>query len=151
MFDFNMTRVCTVAARARYPDMRGVLPVGRVQTPTLALVVNHWLAVKNHQETWYFTVDTIFPGAEHAIEARMQVPEDPPCDEKKRISDEGWATHCAQSLTKQPAVVESVRTGSEVSNPPLPLTLLDLQRLMARQHGIDGQTTLAITQSLRDN
>lgn len=48
-------------------------------------------------------------------------------------------------------MVESVRTGTEVSNPPLPLTLLDLQRLMARQHGIDGQTTLAITQSLRDN
>ncbi|EMC2452935.1 TPA: topoisomerase C-terminal repeat-containing protein [Escherichia coli] len=151
MFGYNMTRACTVAARARYPEMRGVLPVGRVQTPTLGLVVNRWLAVKNHQEAWYFTVDAAFSGAEHAIEARMQVPEDAPCDEKKRISDEGWATRCAQSLTKQPAVVENVRTGTEVSNPPLPLTLLDLQRLMARQHSIDGQTTLAITQSLRDN
>ncbi|WP_042093035.1 toprim domain-containing protein, partial [Escherichia coli] len=35
MFGYNMTRACTVAARARYPEMRGVLPVGRVQTPTL--------------------------------------------------------------------------------------------------------------------
>lgn len=90
MFGFNMTRACTVAARARYPEMRGVLPVGRVQTPTLGLVVNRWLAVKNHQEAWYFTVDAAFSGAEHAIEARMQVPEDAPAM-KKRISDEGWS------------------------------------------------------------
>ncbi|ENZ5048660.1 hypothetical protein ACGLDU_004371 [Escherichia coli] len=72
-----MTRVCTVAARARYPDMRGVLPVGRVQTPTLALVVNHWLAVKNHQETWYFTAatDTAGSAASHGPSARHRWPD----------------------------------------------------------------------------
>lgn len=55
LFGMNLSRAWTLASRAG--GMRGVLSVGRVQTPTLQLVVQRDLAIENFVPIDYYVVE----------------------------------------------------------------------------------------------
>lgn len=51
----NCTVACTLKSRNS-----GVLSIGRVQTPTLAILVNKELAIRNHIPVPYWTIESVF-------------------------------------------------------------------------------------------
>ncbi|MFT2520500.1 DNA topoisomerase, partial [Escherichia coli] len=54
IYGLSMTRAYTIPAKTK--GYKGVLSVGRVQTPVLGLIVNRTRANKNHKSSFYYTM-----------------------------------------------------------------------------------------------
>ncbi|EGY28641.1 Topoisomerase IA [Candidatus Regiella insecticola 5.15] len=76
-----MTRAYTLAGQNK--GLKSVLSVGRVQTPILGLIVNRYLAFKNHAVASYFTVSAQMMLDAGTVLAKLVVPEDAPVDKIK--------------------------------------------------------------------
>ena len=148
LYGFNMTRACTLAGQAK--GVKGVLSVGRVQTPILGLIVNRYLANKHHASAFYYTVAASLAFDGQRAQARLMVAEDAPVDDKRRIIEEGYANQVADACRLKPASVIEARVEEKQTPAPLPFALLDLQVYMSKAHGIDAEKTLALTQALRE-
>ena len=148
LYGFNMTRAYTLAAQAK--GVKGVLSVGRVQTVILGLIVNRYLANKSHAAAHFYSLAANLEFAGNVIVARLVVPQDAPVDDKGRIIDEAFTGAVATACRQSPAVVASVESPEKVTPAPLPFSLLDLQVHISKEHGIDAEKTLAITQALRE-
>ncbi|MEN3262708.1 DNA topoisomerase 3 [Sodalis endosymbiont of Spalangia cameroni] len=148
LYGFNMTRAYTLAGQEK--GLKGVLSVGRVQTPILGLIVNRYLAFKNHAAASYFTVSAMMAMAAGTVNAKLIVPEAAPVDDKGRIIDEPWAQNVATLCQGKGATVTEARVEEKQTPAPLPFSLLDLQAQMSREQGIDAEKTLALTQALRE-
>lgn len=149
LYGFNMTRGYTLAGREK--GMSSVLSVGRVQTPILGLIVNRYEAFKNHVAGAFYTLRGDFSMNGARITARLIAPDNAPLDEKKRIIDKDFADNIARTTEGKPATVRQATVENKTTAAPLPFSLLDLQVKMSREHGLSGEKTLEITQSLRDN
>jgi DNA topoisomerase-3 len=149
LYGFNMTRGYTLAAQKK--GFSGVLSVGRVQTVILGLIVRRYEAFKNHAEAYYYQVSAGVEIEGGNIPARFIVPDDAPVDDKKRIIDKNYAAVVAETATGKAATVSLVKVEDKTTPAPLPFSLLDLQVKMNRENGLSAETTLAVTQSLRDN
>ncbi|AKF48849.1 Topoisomerase IA (plasmid) [Pseudomonas syringae pv. syringae HS191] len=148
IYGFNMTRACTLAGRAK--GVKGVLSVGRVQTPILGLIVNRYLANQSHASAFYYTVAASLAVGSSRAQARLVVAADAPSDDKNRIIDEAYATQVADACRMKPADVTEARVEEKQTPAPLPFALLDLQVYMSKTHSIDAEKTLALTQALRE-
>jgi DNA topoisomerase-3 len=148
LYGFNMTRACTLAGQAK--GVKGVLSVGRVQTPILGLIVNRYLANKSHASAFYYTVAASLSFGSSRAQARLVVADEAPVDDKRRIIDEGYANALADACRLKPASVTQARVEEKQTPAPLPFALLDLQVYMSKAHGIDAEKTLALTQALRE-
>ncbi|RMN74240.1 type IA DNA topoisomerase [Pseudomonas savastanoi] len=148
IYGFNMTRACTLAGRAK--GVKGVLSVGRVQTPILGLIVNRYLANQSHASAFYYTVAASLAVGSSRAQARLVVASDAPSDDKNRIIDEAYATQVADACRMKPADVTEARVEEKQTPAPLPFALLDLQVYMSKTHSIDAEKTLALTQALRE-
>ena len=95
IFGMNLSRAYTLSARAKGLD--SVYSVGRVQTPTLGLIVRRYLANKNHKESFYYNLSGNFSFQDKALNARLVITDNistDPNDEEskeKRIIDENVA------------------------------------------------------------
>ncbi|RMV96748.1 type IA DNA topoisomerase [Pseudomonas caricapapayae] len=148
LYGFNMTRACTLAGRAK--GVKGVLSVGRVQTPILGLIVNRYLANKSHTSAYFYTVAASLAVGSSRSQARLVVAADAPIDDKNRIIDEAYATQVADACRMKPADVTEARVEEKQTAAPLPFALLNLQVYMSKTHSIDAEKTLALTQALRE-
>lgn len=148
LYGFNMTRAYTLAAQAR--GIKGVLSVGRVQTVILGLIVNRYLANKRHSAAFYYSVSASIALDLGKAKARLVLPADAPVDEKNRLIDDKYAEGVSQACRQAAAKVTQASVVEEETPAPLPFALLDLQVLMSRDHGIDSEKTLVLTQALRD-
>lgn len=149
VYGFSMTRAYTIPAKAK--GYQGVLSVGRVQTPVLALIVRRWRENKDHAASFYYTLTGNFMSGTDVISARWLTSEYAPVDDKKRLNDKKWADGLASTLAGKPASVlaAAVDTGKTTAA-PLPHSLDTLQRCMEKQEKLTLQQTLDITQRLRD-
>lgn len=148
LYGFNMTRAYTLAAQEK--GIEGVLSVGRVQTPILGLIVNRFLANKNHNAAFFYVLTADIEAQGHQIAPRLIVPESAPVDDKGRLIDEAFANSVKEACKGQPARVTACDIQEKQAPPPLPFSLLDLQAAMSKRHGLSAQDTLDITQSLRE-
>ena len=148
LYGFNMTRGYTLAARKK--GFTGVLSVGRVQTVILGLIVRRYEAFKSHSEAFFYRVDATMRFDSALIQARFNVPDDAPTDDKKRIIDKGYAENISAAVTGKGTTVVTAKTEDKSTPPPLPFSLLDLQVKMNREIGLSAEETLAVTQALRD-
>lgn len=148
LYGFNMTRAYTLAAQAK--GVKGVLSVGRVQTVILGLIVNRYLANKSHATAHFYSMAADLAFAGHVLRAKLVVPADAPTDDKGRIIDEAFAQSLVSACRQSPAVVTATEAPEKITPAPLPFSLLDLQVQISKEHGIDAEKTLAITQALRE-
>lgn len=148
LYGFNLTRAYTLAGREK--GLKSVLSVGRVQTPILGLIVNRYLAFKNHAATGYFNVAAQMEFTAGTVATRLVIPETAPVDDKGRIIDEAWANGIATVCQGKTVTVTQANMEARQTPAPLPFSLLDLQAQMSKQHGIDAENTLALTQALRE-
>lgn len=109
------------------------LPVGRVQTPTLALVTDRDQAIAEHRKTPYWKVVADMGGWRLASE---------------RIGDQETAGRLARSVTDGVMHVTETGRSRARQKPPHLYDLTGLQKDMARMHGITAARTLAALQRL---
>ncbi|EKZ9428746.1 type IA DNA topoisomerase [Salmonella enterica] len=149
IFGFSMSRCYSIKAREK--GYKGVLSVGRVQTPVLALIVRRWRENKDHTDSFYYSLTGNFINGTDVISARWQTSEYAPVDDKKRLNDKKWADGLAKALAGKSATVlaAAVDTGKTTAA-PLPFSLDSLQKYMHQTEKLTLQQTLDITQKLRD-
>jgi len=148
IYGFNMTRAYTLAAQAR--GVRGVLVVGRVVTVILGLVVVRFKAYTSHSAAYFYGVSAALEFKGTSMNARFQVPDSAPIDDKGRLIDEAFVRAIAQACQQQPAVLKAIEIEDKQTAVPLPFALLNLQAEMSEEYDLDLEKTLAITQSLRE-
>lgn len=143
----NMTRACTILGRRRGSE--GVLSVGRVQTPTLALIVKRELEIRNFKAKDYYT-PWVSIASEPGFSAKWATDET-----DDRVDDEGYllSKEVAEKIVSGArqsghAVVEEYTASKRTESQPLPFSLSALQTLMDARFGLSAQQTLDIAQSL---
>lgn len=142
----NLSRLFTLLGRRAGFD--GLLPVGRVQTPTLRLVVQRDRAIAGFESQPFWTVDAQLEADGTLFQARWQPPT-AACDEAGHCIHEVVAQSAARRLSQQGTAqvrrieVERVREG-----PPLSFDLSTLQEICSAKLGLGAQETLAVAQAL---
>ena len=127
----NATRLYTL----KYGQNRQVLSIGRVQTPTLALIVNRQKEIDNFRPEPYWVLstvyrDTLFTATKGKFTSR----------------EEGEAAF--STIADKPFTVTSVekKNGTEAPKPLYDLTSLQVE--CNRKFGYSAETTLNIVQTL---
>jgi DNA topoisomerase-3 len=146
----NLSRACTLAFGEE-------LTVGRVQTPTLAMLVERELAIRAFVPQDYFEVVATFglaaaawrgtwfraAAGESGAAAESAKPED------RRLPGDGEeARRIAARTLGGRAEVESVRAEARRQPPPQLYDLTELQRHANRLYGWSAQQTLGLAQQL---
>ncbi|MDA3922351.1 MAG: DNA topoisomerase III [Salinisphaera sp.] len=142
----NLTRAYTVVARTQGYDR--LLPVGRVQTPTLRLVVDRDHEIESFKPVPYW--DLVAPLATEAgdrFDAQWQPPANV-TDDKGRCLDEHTARRVAQQIDGSTARITAAMTTRERVAPPLPYDLGTLQQDASRAGDMGAQAVLDTVQSL---
>ncbi|ECG5501296.1 type IA DNA topoisomerase [Salmonella enterica subsp. enterica serovar Java] len=147
IYGLSMTRAYTIPAKTK--GYKGVLSVGRVQTPVLGLIVNRTRANKNHKSSFYYTMTGHFQRGADVIRANWKPGEFAPLTDRKLL-DKTWANGTATSLAGKPATVEAAATDDKKTAAPLPFNLVRLQQYMNKKFKMTAQKTLDITQQLRE-
>ncbi|MFT8232308.1 DNA topoisomerase III [Pseudomonas guariconensis] len=142
----NLSRLFTVLGRRAGYD--GVLSVGRVQTPTLKLVVDRDREIAAFKSMPFWAIDVSLSAGGQVFIAQWRPPE--------ACTDD--AGRCVQQLIAQQAVqqiraagsakVASVETERVREGPPLLFDLGTLQEVCSKQLGLDVQETLEVAQAL---
>ena len=131
LLGMNATRLYTL----RYGTSNQLLSIGRVQTPTLAMIVNRQLEIQNFQPQQYFVLstvyrDTLFTATQGKIESQEEGEK-----ELARIQDRDF------EITKVEA-----KKGKEA--PPRLFDLTSLQVDCNKKFSFSADETLKIIQSL---
>src|SRR3954453_22074442 len=130
---------------------RNVATVGRVQTPTLALVYTREEEIRNFKAREYWRVTAQFEIANGTYEGAFQKPNFRKADEHDR-ADRIWQKELADSVVaacqNQPlaAVSEEKKSSSQAS--PRLYDLTTLQREANNRFGLSARRTLQIAQAL---
>lgn len=154
IFGMNLSRAYTLSAREK--GLNSVYSVGRVQTPTLGLIVRRYLANKNHKESFYYNLSGNFSFQDKALNARLVITDNistDPNDEdskEKRIIDERIAKDIKKNCERAEINILQCNVEPKTTQAPLPFALLDLQAKINDKYGFSADDTLAITQSLRE-
>ena len=135
----NLSRATTLAHGELFS-------VGRVQTPTLALLVEREKAIRAFvPEDYLEVVATFAPGPYRGTWFRG----DRPTPEARRLPRDGAeAKAVVERVRGGRAEVESVESETRRLPPPLLYDLTELQRHANRLHGLSAKETLAAAQSL---
>jgi len=145
----NLSRALTLRARQQ-TGQRDVLPVGRVQTPTLALVVARDREIEEFVPRTYFVPWVRLRHDKGEFVAYWQAPEgdDSGLDEQGRLVDEARASKLSNIAEGQAGELASVSEQDKRKKPDPPHMLSSLQKEAHSKHGIDTGQTLKIVQGL---
>ncbi|MGD9573673.1 MAG: DNA topoisomerase 3 [Thermoleophilia bacterium] len=137
----NATRAATTKAGS----IRKVLSLGRVQTPTLALIVNRDLAIAAFVPEDYWEVEAAFTVEGNGGYAGLWHE-----GSTTRLKEAGPAEAIAAASAGKPGVVEALETKPQVEQPPLLYDLTTLQREANGRFGFSASRTLGTAQALYD-
>src|SRR4029453_13709651 len=132
----NATRAATIRGRAW---VGGVVSIGRVQTPTLAMIVKREREIQAFVPEPYWLVHAAF---------------DPPYEglwfegEETRLKDGKRADEVVEKVKGKTGRVESVERKEQSERAPLLYDLTSLQRDANRRYGFSARRTLSAAQSL---
>jgi DNA topoisomerase-3 len=145
----NLSRAYSLAYSAQSND---ALSVGRVQTPTLAMVVERELAIRAFVPEDYLEVEATFrpsgrPQAESYKGTWVRDPKE--IQKSARLAADGAeAKQIAKRARSGKAAIESVEAEKQRMGPPALYDLTELQRHANRLFGFSAQKTLDLAQAL---
>jgi DNA topoisomerase-3 len=148
LIGMNATRA--FSKRLRTPTDTAPWSVGRVQTPTLALLVGRELEILAHEPKPFFRVTARFAAPDHEYEGTWFDPafkkqELKPELKDDRIDDEAKAKAVMERVEGQPGVAAETREESLRHAPPL-FNLTALQKHMAQRFKWSSKRTLEAAQ-----
>jgi DNA topoisomerase III len=146
LIGINLTRLYTVLGRGH--GISGVLSVGRVQTPTLALVVERDRAIERFVPKDFFDVCVdCAAGASH-FSAKWVPGNSGALDDEGRCTALPHAEAVCKQVQGQSASVRRYETEQKSEPPPLPFDLATLQLIASQRWGFSAQEVLSLAQSL---
>ena len=128
----NVTRALTCRFNAS-------LSAGRVQTPTLAMIVDREKEIASFVPKEYYTLQAQFPGFTATFRDGKN---------NTRFSDKAFVEGLAKSLQGQKAVVTALEKAPRQTPPPAAYDLTELQRDANKLYGYSAKQTLSYMQSL---
>ncbi len=131
LLGMNATRLYTL----KYGRDRQVLSIGRVQTPTLALIVKRYHEIANFVPTQYWELKTLYRETTFAATSG-------------RFDSEAEAQEALQKIAGEPFTIKSVTAKNGVENPPRLYDLTSLQADCNKKFGLTLDQTLQTIQSL---
>lgn len=149
LYGINLTRAYTIqGGKVGY---KGVLSVGRVQTPVLGLVVNRDKEITQFTaKPFYEVLAHIQTPDQQRFTAKWQ-PSDacrPYMDEEGRVLSKKLAENVVARIAQQPATIDKIKKQQKKQNAPLPYNLSSLQIDAAKQYAMNAKLVLDICQSL---
>ena len=131
LLGMNATRLYTL----KYAQNRQVLSIGRVQTPTLALIVKRYEEITNFVPEQYWELkttyrDTVFNAT------------------KGRLKSQEEGLQLIEAIQSEPFIVTDVAKKDGREAPPRLLDLTSLQVECNKKFGFSADTTLKLIQSL---
>ncbi len=128
----NTTRALTCKYNAQ-------LSAGRVQTPTLALIVKREEEILAFQPKDYYSVQAVFKGFNATFRDKKN---------NTRFSDKAFAEKVANESKNKKGTVVKVEKSAKKTPPPAAYDLTELQRDANKKYGYSAKQTLSLMQSL---
>ncbi|QIX60450.1 DNA topoisomerase 3 [Hymenobacter sp. BT18] len=152
LLGLNATRLFTLKYA---PGQRQVLSIGRVQTPTLALLVDRYHEIQNFRPEPYWVLRTEYRGTmfSHVAPVKKGKDDDEP-DEKARLKARGYfvtqeeADAAMAAVKDVPLMVTNVEIKKALESPPALFDLTSLQVQCNNQLGLSAEDTLKTVQGL---
>ena len=141
LLGMNATRAYTIRyARGSGRD-RQVLSVGRVQTPTLALVVKRQAEIENFVPRTYWELKTNYRDTLFSAQIPVE-------DGEYAITSEEQGQALVDSIKDLPLTITSVEKKKGIENAPKLYDLTSLQVDCNKKYGFSAEQTLQLIQSL---
>lgn len=131
LLGLNATRLYTIM----FGTNRQVLSIGRVQTPTLAMIVERQEAIDLFTPENYWEIDTLYRNTVFSYE-------------KGRFSKKEKAEQVLEAISSKELVISSFKQKEGKETPPQLYDLTSLQVACNRKYGFSAEDTLKMTQSL---
>ncbi len=143
----NLTRLYSIKARQAGADQ--MISVGRVQTPTLKLVVDRDLEIKNFKAVDHYLPSGIFVHEKGKFKANWVIPTDGPgTDSEGRLVDKSVAEEVLARISGKEGKISEFKATDKKKEPPLPYALSSLQMECSAKFGLSAQETLDMAQKL---
>ena len=148
LLGMNLTRALTLAYSTK--EQRRLIAVGRVQTPTLALVAERDAAVRNFKPIPFFVIKAYLTEQGKSFTALWK-----PSDNQKGLDSEGRLIDLSEAkrllaefCQEKTALVAKAETVQKKTVQPKAYSLADIQLEASNRFGFTAQETLDTCQSL---
>ncbi len=156
----NATRAATIRLRSSFD---GAVSLGRVQTPTLAIVARREEEIRAFKPEPYWLVDATFvagatelapadgeaPGGERVYVGHFQAPPSSPGATKgPRIASQQEAQRIVAACADRPGTITKLEKKEQREKAPMLYDLTTLQREANNRYGFSAKRTLAAAQRL---
>ena len=149
LYGMNMTRAYTL--QGQKAGYKGVLSVGRVQTPLLGLVVKRDEEIDNFISRDFYQIEARLVNSNNESFLVKWQPSEackPYQDEEGRVLHKPLAENVCQRIQQQPAEITKLEQKDKQQPAPLPFNLSTLQIEAAKAFGMSAQQVLDTCQSL---
>ncbi|SIS58555.1 DNA topoisomerase III [Neptunomonas antarctica] len=149
LYGINMTRLCTL--QGQKSGFKGVLSIGRVQTPLLGLVVHRDMEIDGFVSKPFYEVFVTLKTSKGAFYKAKWSPSeacDSYMDEEGRVLSRKLAENVIARVTNQNGVITKVQQSKKKQAAPLPYNLSSLQIDAAKRYGLSAKQVLDICQGL---
>ena len=147
LLGMNLSRAYTLAQQAQ--GKKELIAVGRVQTPTLALVAKRDAAIHHFKPIPFFIIKARLGGDNPFTAVWEPGDSQAGIDEQKHLVDRNIAAALLQRLkaVDQATVISCSRTPKKIAQPKV-FSLADIQLAASNQFGFSAEKTLNLCQSL---
>lgn len=148
MIGMNLTRAYTLLSKQSGGDQ--VVSVGRVQTPTLNLVVKRDLEIESFTPVPFFDLMIECDASSSLYKAKWMADKSPgiDIDTEGRCLNPQLAQEVNEQISQQIGVISHFEKNNKSEKPPLPFDLSSLQIEASKQFGIDANAALKAAQGL---
>lgn len=145
LIGMNISRLYTVMTRQ--VGFNETLHIGRVITPTVALVCERDLEIQSFLPVPYWMLEVDVQVQNGQFKALWKPPEE--CsDSQKRCINKAYAEQVAAQVIQAPALISKAETKAGKELAPLPFDLTSLQQYANKRWGYTAQKVLDAAQSL---
>lgn len=149
LMGMNATRAYTIMAQKS--GYKGVLSVGRVQSPTLGIVVKRDEIIENFVPQEYFVVVGTFLHHASNFNAYWKPQDNTPAawlDEENRLKDRSAAQAISQKVIGKNGIIKEYEEKEGKEPPPMPFNLSKMQIYASSKWGMSAKDVLETCQAL---
>ena len=147
LIGMNLTRAYTL--RAGRGGAKALLTVGRVQTPTLSLVVARDREIEKFKSIPYHTLKAKFQHANGTFDAKWAAKDDQSgLDSEGRLIDTAIANGLVEKLANAKGVIAEYKQEAKKKPHPLAFSLSDITAIASAKFGYSADQVLKVCQAL---
>lgn len=147
LIGMNLSRAFTL--RAQRGGSRALITVGRVQTPTLALVVARDREIERFKPVPYHTIRAVIEHEKGGFAVAWKAKDEQPgLDSEGRLIDTAVANALVESVRGKSGTIVEYKQEAKTQSQPLAFALSDITALASAKFGYSAEDVLNACQSL---